>query len=172
MFSHAKFTNIAMDPFQVERENGKMNLLNIFIATAPEEWCSLQEKDRTKVLMLQVWETATSKPGIVVPTRAAGKCRMDVGTLLPNKIWIKHFASHSPCELFMQTSKVQGILGWESYSERFHIVHVIRETTSFDCKCSKQLNFSYQRHSVIWVTSFTFSFMSLRMRGEAGEHII
>lgn len=72
----------------------------------------------------------------------------------------------------MQTSKVHGILGWKSYSERFHIVHVIRETTSFDCKCSKQLNFSYQRHSVIWVTSFTFSFMFLRMRGEAGEHII
>lgn len=72
----------------------------------------------------------------------------------------------------MQTSKVQGILGWKSYSERFHIVHVIRETTSFDCKCSKQLNFPYQRHSVIWVTSFTFSFMFLGMRGEAGEHII
>lgn len=72
----------------------------------------------------------------------------------------------------MQTSKVQGILGRKSYSERSHIVHVIRESTSFDCKCSKQPNPSYQRHSVIWVTSFTSSFMFLRMRGEAGEHII
>lgn len=79
MFSHAKFTNTAMDPFQVERENGKTNLLNIFIATAPEEWCSLQEKDRTKILMLQVCETATSKPGIVVPTRAAGKLQDGCG---------------------------------------------------------------------------------------------
>lgn len=66
----------------------------------------------------------------------------------------------------MQTSKVQGILGWKSYSESFHIVHIIRETTSFDCKCSKQLNFFYQRNSVIWVISFTSSFMFLRMRGE------
>lgn len=72
----------------------------------------------------------------------------------------------------MQTSKVQGILGWKSYSERFHIVHVIRETTSFDCKCSKQLNFFFQRNSVIWVISFTCSFMFLKMRGETVEHII
>lgn len=72
----------------------------------------------------------------------------------------------------MQTSKVHGILGWKSYSERSHIVRVIRESTSFDCKCSKQPNPSYQRLSVVWVASLPSSFMSLRMRGEAGEHII
>lgn len=36
------------------REIWNTSLLNIFIATAPEKWCLLQEKDRTKILKWQV----------------------------------------------------------------------------------------------------------------------
>lgn len=43
-----------MDPLQGEREIWNISLLNIFIATAPEKWCLLQEKDRTKILKWQV----------------------------------------------------------------------------------------------------------------------